>query len=103
MAVTFSSRAQAMTPLTSDRGTAERAIRAIEPADTVTRIQEACAVEPCKTRTIVVLSDGRVEPIQTSSERIDLEYVPIGADTDRVGPGVSGYPPTVGASGVIRK
>jgi Ca-activated chloride channel homolog len=83
MIVAFSNRAQVMTPLTADRGAVERAIDAIEPADTVTRIQEAyriaaSAVQPYKTRTIVVLSDGRFEPIQTSSDQIDLKYVPIG-------------------------
>jgi hypothetical protein len=86
MIVAFSNRAQVMTPLTADRGAAERAIDAIEPADTVTRIQEAyriaaSAVQPYKSRTIIVLSDGRVEPIQTSSDQIDLKYVPIGAGT----------------------
>jgi len=83
MVVAFSNRAQVMTPLTSDRSAIERAIEAIEPADTVTRIQEAyriaaSAVQPNKTRAIVVLSDGRFEPIQTSSDQIDLKYVPIG-------------------------
>ena len=83
MVVAFSNRAQVMTPLTSDRSALERAIEAIEPADTVTRIQEAyriaaSAVQPYKTRTIVVLSDGRFEPIHMGSEQIDLKYVPIG-------------------------
>jgi len=83
MVVAFANRAQVMTPLTPDRSAVERAIEAIEPADTVTRIQEAyriaaSAVQPYKSRTIVVLSDGRFEPIQTSSEQIDLKYVPIG-------------------------
>jgi hypothetical protein len=83
MIVAFSNRAQVMTPLTADRGAAERAIDAIEPADTVTRIQEAfriasSAVQPYKTRTIVILSDGRFEAIQAGAEQIDLKYVPIG-------------------------
>jgi Ca-activated chloride channel family protein len=83
MVVAFSNRAQVMTPLTADRGAAERAIDAIEPADTVTRIQEAfriaaSAVQPYKSRTIVILSDGRFEAIQAGSEQIDLKYVPIG-------------------------
>lgn len=85
MVIAFSNRAQVMTPLTSDRGAAERAIDAIEPADTVTRIQEAyriasSAVLPYKTRSIVILSDGRFEPLQSSSEQIDIRYVPIGAE-----------------------
>ncbi|HZE97049.1 MAG TPA: VWA domain-containing protein [Planctomycetota bacterium] len=85
MVVAFSNRAQVLTPLTSDRNAVERAIDAIEPADTVTRIQEAyriaaSAVQPYKARTIVILSDGRFEPIQTSSEQIDLRYVPIGGE-----------------------
>jgi hypothetical protein len=83
MIVAFSNRAQVMTPLTADRGAVERAIDAVEPADTVTRIQEAfriaaSAVQPYKSRTIVILSDGRFEPIQAGSDQIDLKYVPIG-------------------------
>ncbi len=85
MVVGFSNRAQVLTPLTSDRGAIERAIDAVEPADTVTRIQEAfriaaSAVQPYKNRTIVILSDGRFEPIQGGSEQIDLKYVPIGGE-----------------------
>jgi len=85
MVVAFSNRAQVLTPLTSDRSAVERAIDAIEPADTLTRIQEAfriavSAVQPYKSRTIVILSDGRFEPVQTGSEQIDLKYVPIGAE-----------------------
>jgi len=84
MVVAFSNRAQVLTPLTSDRNAVERAIDAVEPVDTVTRIQEAfriavSAVLPYRSRTIVVLSDGRFEPVQTGSEQIDLKYVPIGA------------------------
>jgi len=84
MVVAFSNRAQVMTPLTSDRNAVERAIDAVEPADTVTRIQEAfriaaSAVQPYKTRSIIILSDGRFEPIQAGAEQIDLKYVPIGA------------------------
>jgi hypothetical protein len=84
MVVAFSNRAQVMTPLTADRSAAERAIDAIEPADTVTRIQEAyriasSAVQPYKSRTIVILSDGRFEPIQSGAEQIDLKYVPVGS------------------------
>ncbi|HVR86516.1 MAG TPA: BatA and WFA domain-containing protein [Planctomycetota bacterium] len=85
MVVAFSNRAQVLTPLTSDRTAIERAIDAAEPADTVTRIQEAyriaaSAVQPYKSRTIVILSDGRFEPLQTGSDQIDLKYVPIGAE-----------------------
>ncbi len=85
MVVAFSNRAQVLTPLTSDRNAVERAIDAVEPADTVTRIQEAfriavSAVLPYKSRTIVILSDGRFEPVQTGAEQIDLKYVPIGAE-----------------------
>jgi hypothetical protein len=85
MIVAFSNRAQVLTPLTADRGVIERAIDAVEPADTVTRIQEAfriasSAVQPYKSRTIVILSDGRFEPLQTGSEQIDLKYVPIGGE-----------------------
>jgi hypothetical protein len=85
MVVAFSNRAQVLIPLSPDRGAVERAIDAIEPADTVTRIQEAfriavSAVSPYKSRTIVILSDGRFEPVQTGSEQIDLKYVPIGAE-----------------------
>ena len=84
MVIAFSNRAQVMTPLTSDRQAVERAIDAVEPADTVTRIQEAyriasSAVQPYKSRTIVVLSDGRFEAIQAGSEQIELKYVPLGA------------------------
>jgi len=84
MVVAFANRAQVLTPLTADRATIERAIDAAEPADTVTRIQEAfriavSAVQPYKSRTIVILSDGRFEPLQTGSEQIELKYVPIGA------------------------
>jgi len=83
MIVAFSNRAQVLTPLTADRGAAERAIDAVEPADTVTRIQEAfriaaSAVQPYKSRTIVILSDGRFEPIQAGADQIELKYVPIG-------------------------
>lgn len=83
MVVAFSNRAQVMTPLTADRAAVERAIDAVEPADTLTRIQEAfriavSAVQPYKSRTIVILSDGRFEPLQTGSEQIDLKYIPIG-------------------------
>jgi hypothetical protein len=86
MVVAFSNRAQVMTPLTSDRNAVVRAIDAVEPADTVTRIQEAfriasSAVQPYKSRAIVILSDGRFEPIQTGSEQVELVYVPIGAPT----------------------
>jgi hypothetical protein len=85
MVVAFSNRAQVLTPLTPDRSAVERAIDAVEPADTVTRIQEAfriavSAVQPYKSRTIVILSDGRFEPLQTGSEQIDLKYVPIGGE-----------------------
>lgn len=88
MVVAFSNRAQVLTPLTSDRNAIERAIDAVEPADTVTRIQEAfriavSAVLPYKSRTIVILSDGRFEPVQTGSEQIDLKYVPIGGAATR--------------------
>ncbi|MBV8879103.1 MAG: VWA domain-containing protein, partial [Planctomycetaceae bacterium] len=73
MVVAFSNRAQVLAPLTPDRSAIERAIDAIEPADTVTRIQEAfriavSAVQPYKSRTIVILSDGRFEPLQTGAE-----------------------------------
>ena len=83
MVVAFSNRAQVMTPLTADRGAVERAIDAVEPADTVTRIQEAfriaaSAVQPYKSRSIIILSDGRFEPIQAGADQIDLKYVPIG-------------------------
>ena len=85
MVVAFSNRAQVLTPLTADRAAIERAIDAVEPADTVTRIQEAyriaaSAVQPYKSRTIVILSDGRFEPLQTGSEQIDLKYIPIGGE-----------------------
>ncbi len=85
MVVAFSNRAQVMTPLTADRNAVERAIDAVEPADTVTRIQEAfriaaSAVQPYKSRTIVILSDGRFEPIQAGAEQIELKYVPIGGE-----------------------
>jgi hypothetical protein len=85
MVVAFSNRAQVMTPLTADRSAVERAIDAVEPADTVTRIQEAyriasSAVQPYKSRAIVILSDGRFEPIQAGSEQIELKYVPIGGE-----------------------
>jgi hypothetical protein len=83
MVVAFSNRAQVLTPLTADRGAIERAIDAVEPADTVTRVQEAfriaaSAVQPYKSRAIVILSDGRFEAIQAGAEQIDLKYVPIG-------------------------
>jgi hypothetical protein len=85
MVVAFSNRAQVLSPLTADRSAVERAIDAVEPADTTTRIQEAfriaaSAVQPYKSRTIVILSDGRFEPLQTGSEQIDLKYVPIGGE-----------------------
>jgi hypothetical protein len=85
MVVAFSNRAQVMTPLTADRNAVERAIDAVEPADTVTRIQEAyriasSAVQPYKSRTIVILSDGRFEPIQAGADQIELKYVPIGGE-----------------------
>jgi hypothetical protein len=85
MVVAFSNRAQVLTPLTADRAAIERAIDAVEPADTLTRIQEAyriaaSAVQPYKSRTIVILSDGRFEPLQTGSEQIDLKYIPIGGE-----------------------
>ncbi|HVE38386.1 MAG TPA: BatA and WFA domain-containing protein [Planctomycetota bacterium] len=85
MVVAFSNRAQVMTPLTADRNAVERAIDAVEPADTVTRIQEAfriaaSAVQPYKSRAIVILSDGRFEPIQAGAEQIELKYVPIGGE-----------------------
>lgn len=88
MVVAFSNRAQVLAPLTADRAAIERAIDAVEPADTVTRIQEAfriavSAVQPYKSRTIVILSDGRFEPLQTGSEQIDLKYVPIGGPAPR--------------------
>src|SRR6185503_6748746 len=38
----------------------------------------ASAVQPYKSRTIVILSDGRFEPIQAGSDQIELKYVPIG-------------------------
>lgn len=83
MVVAFSNRAQVMSPLTADRAAVRRAIDAIEPADTGTRIQEAfriasSAVLPYKNRTIVILSDGRFEPIQAGADQIDLKYIPIG-------------------------
>ncbi len=85
MIVAFSNRASVMTPLTSDRAAIERAIASIEPADTVTRVQEAVriaasAVQPYKNREIVILSDGRFETIQGSAEDLALRYVPIGAE-----------------------
>jgi hypothetical protein len=84
MVVSFSNRAQVMTPLTASRQAIERAIAEIRPADTSTRIQEAfriavSAVQPYKSREIVIFSDGRFEQIQGAAEGVDLRYVPVGA------------------------
>jgi hypothetical protein len=83
MVVAFSNRAQVMTPLTSSRQAIAEAIDRIEPADTSTRLQEAfriaqSAVQAFKNREIVVLSDGRCEPVQDLSEGVPVRYIPIG-------------------------
>lgn len=83
MIVAFSGQARILTPLTADRGAAERAVGRVEPGDGTTRIQEAyrlaaSALEGAASREIVVLSDGGVEPIQ-GAEDIPLRYVPVGA------------------------
>jgi hypothetical protein len=83
MVVAFSNRAQVMTPLTASRAAIEQAIDAIRPADTATRIQEAVriavsALQPFRSREIVILSDGRFEPVQGVADGIDLRYIPVG-------------------------
>jgi hypothetical protein len=83
MVVAFASRAQVLTPLTADRGAVERAIDAVEPSESQTRIQEAyrlaaSALEGAPKREIVVVSDGAVETIQ-GAEDIPLRYLPVGA------------------------
>ncbi len=85
MVVAFSDRAQVLTPFTADRTEAARAIDAVRPSDTPTRIQEAfriaaSAVAAYPSRTIVILSDGRVEPLQGVEEGLDLRYVPVGGE-----------------------
>lgn len=82
MLVAFSNRAQILAPMTADRGAVERAIGAVEAADSTTRIQEAyrlaaSALEGAPFREIVVLSDGGVEAIQ-GAEEIPLRFVPVG-------------------------
>jgi hypothetical protein len=83
MVVAFSDRARVMTPFTSDRAEIERAIDAVEAADTPTRAQEAfriaaSAVAPYPHRTVVILSDGRFEPLQGVEQGLDLRFVPVG-------------------------
>ncbi len=82
MVIAFSNRAQVMSPFTANRTSIERAIDAIQPVDSVTRIQEAyriaaSAVEGVKRREIVILSDGRFEAIQSASDA-PVRYVPVG-------------------------
>jgi hypothetical protein len=84
MVVAFSNRAQVMTQLTASRPVVESAIDRVEPADTSTRIQEAfrialSAVQSFKNREIVVLSDGRCEPVQDVAEGVTVRFIPIGA------------------------
>ncbi|MBI4563778.1 MAG: VWA domain-containing protein [Planctomycetes bacterium] len=84
MVIAFAHRAQVMTPFTSSRAAAGRAIDLVEPADTATSAQEAfrmavSAVQPFKNREIVVFSDGNFEPVSGAPEDVEIRYVPVGA------------------------
>lgn len=84
MVVAFSSRARVMTPLTDSRSDAERAIEAVRPVDSTTRIQEAfriavTALENAKHRELVILSDGRFEALPGVPQGLSVRYVKVGA------------------------
>lgn len=84
MVVAFADRAWAVTPFTTSRTQAERAIASIEPSDAPGRIQDAyriaaSALQGMPNREIVVLSDGGVEPIQGADETLPLRYLAVGA------------------------
>ncbi len=89
MVVSFSGRAQVMTPMTASRTAVEAAIGRIEPSDAATRAQEAyhiasAALEGAKEREIVVFSDGGFEAIQ-GSEDVPLRFIPVGGKPKNAG------------------
>lgn len=83
MVITFAREPHVLVPATTDRPLAERAITAIEPAETGTRITEAfqLAVSNAKTfpqAEIVLLTDGNFEAVDVPTEGVPVTYVPIG-------------------------
>ena len=86
MVIAFAREPHVLVPATRDRDLAERAISAIQAAETGTRITEAfqLAVSNAKTfpqAEILLLTDGSFEAVDVPTEGVPVTFVPIGEKT----------------------
>jgi Ca-activated chloride channel family protein len=85
MIIAFSSQAEVVSPFTTDRAAAARALEPIRPASTATSIREAfqMAVAAARQRPgseILVLSDGNFDAVAAHPDDVQVRYVPIGGE-----------------------
>lgn len=92
LVIAFARQPQVLTPVTRDRALVERAITAITPSESATRITEAFQVALANTQAfeeseLILLTDGNFEPIDVpiESASVKVTYVPIGGTPRNAG------------------